>query len=289
MRRTLVGIVALTIACLAVVPVAFAARRSATPTLAQCVNTVRRQLHQAGHLTIATDNPALAPWFENDDPANQKGFEGALAYRLAREFEFAIAKVKWVVAPYPASLNPGPKNFDFDINELSYSAARAKNVTFSSSYYNLNQAVVAMKGRAIVNAHAPAQLRSYRYGAVAGSLSLAYIINKIKPIHPPIAYTNLTVAVAALTAKKYDALVVDTPTAYLTVHTTLSTSGGSLGVLVGQFPAVGDLYYALVLQKGNPLTTCVNVAIAAAKSSGALNAIRARWLAQYNTIRILQP
>jgi polar amino acid transport system substrate-binding protein len=289
MRRSWVGLVALAVASLAVVPPALAARSAQTPTLAQCQSIVRKQLHVAGRLTLATDNPVFPPWFINDNPANQRGFEGALAYRIAKELDFAVAKVKWVTVHYTDSFNPGAKPFDFDINELSYSAARAKNVTFSSSYYNLNQALVALKGRPIDTAHAPAQLRTYRYGAVAGSTSLAYVMNKIKPAHAPIAYANLTLAVAALTAKKFDALVIDTPTAYFTVHTTLANSGSSLGVLVGQFPAVGDLYYAFVLQKGNPLTTCVNVAISAAKSSGALNAIRSKWLAQYNSIRVLQP
>jgi polar amino acid transport system substrate-binding protein len=289
MRRSLVGLVVLGVASLALTPAAIAERRPANPTLAQCQVTAHKQLHTAGRLTLATDNPVFAPWFVNDNPANQRGFEGALAYRIAKELDFAVAKVKWVTVHYVDSFTPGAKAFDFDINELSYSSARAKNVTFSSSYYNLNQAIVALKGRPIDSAHAPAQLKNYHYGAVAGSTSLAYVINKIKPTHAPIVYANLSLAVAALTKKKFDGLVIDTPTAYFTVHTTLSNSGGSIATIVGQFPAIGDLYYALVLQKGNPLTTCINVAIASAKSSGALNAIRAKWLVQYNSIRILQP
>ena len=51
------------------------------------------------------------------------------------------------------------------------------------------------------------------------------------------------------------------------------------GVVVGQFPAIGDQeYFGLVFAKGNPLVGCVNQAIEALKSDGTLDALEAEWL-----------
>ena len=57
----------------------------------------------------------------------------------------AKSNVVWVHEPFDASFAPGNKRFDFDINEISYTAARAKVVTFSVSYYDVQQSIVALK------------------------------------------------------------------------------------------------------------------------------------------------
>ena len=101
---------------------------------------VGRYLYKSGVLTVATDSPAYSPWFESNNPSNGKGYESAVAYAIAKQMGFAPAKVVWVVEPFNNSYQPGPKKFDFDINEISYTPARAKAVTFSKSYYDVTQA-----------------------------------------------------------------------------------------------------------------------------------------------------
>src|SRR5438874_8613846 len=107
-------------------------------------------LVNAGQLTVGTDNPAYPPWFGGNqkapwkvsDPYSGKGFESAVAYAVAGKLGLAKTDVKWVVVPFNTSFAPGPKKFDFDMNEISYTPARAKVVDFSDSYYNVNQATV---------------------------------------------------------------------------------------------------------------------------------------------------
>ena len=102
---------------------------------------------------MATDKPAYPPWFQGNNPANGKGYESAVAYAVAAQLGFKKSQVKWAYEPFNDSYAPGPKKFDFDINEISVTPARAQAVTFSTSYYNVQQALVALKGTPIVTAH----------------------------------------------------------------------------------------------------------------------------------------
>ena len=118
------------------------------------------KLVNSGQLTVGTDNPAYPPWFGGNekapwkvsDPRSGQGFESAVAYAVAKQLGFATSEVKWIVVPFNTSYAPGPKKFDFDINEISFTPARAKVVDFSDSYYDVNQAVVVEKGTKIASA-----------------------------------------------------------------------------------------------------------------------------------------
>ena len=83
----------------------------------------RLDLVKSGQLTVATDKPAFPPYFEDDDPTNGKGFESAVAYAIAEKLGFAKTEVKWTVVPFNSSYAPGPKNFDFDVNQISITPA----------------------------------------------------------------------------------------------------------------------------------------------------------------------
>ena len=93
-----------------------------------------------------TDKPAYPPWFICNNPANGKGYESAVAYAVAAQLGFSKSQVKWVHEPFNNSYAPGPKKFDFDINEISATPQRAQAVAFSDSYYDVQQALVALKG-----------------------------------------------------------------------------------------------------------------------------------------------
>ncbi|HYH60521.1 MAG TPA: amino acid ABC transporter substrate-binding protein, partial [Solirubrobacterales bacterium] len=51
---------------------------------------------EEGTLTIATDDPAFPPYFEDNDPTNGEGFESAVAYAIAEELGFSEDQVTWV-------------------------------------------------------------------------------------------------------------------------------------------------------------------------------------------------
>ena len=75
--------------------------------------------------------------------------------------------------PFNRAFAPGSKSFDFDINQISYTPARAKVVAFSKSYYDVNQAIVVNKGTKIAAVRSIAGLRSYKLGAQLGTTSYA--------------------------------------------------------------------------------------------------------------------
>jgi polar amino acid transport system substrate-binding protein len=191
--------------------------------------------------------------------------------------------VTWVTEPFSSSYAPGPKKFDFDINEISYTPQRAQAVTFSASYYDVQQAIVALKGTAIVTKHTPAELKNYLYGDQVGTTGLTYITNDIQPTAQPRVFDTLSEVSAALEAHRIDALITDTPTAQYMASAQLKHA-----VLVAQFPAVGE-HYGLLFHLGNPLVNCVNKAIAALKANGTLQRLQQKYLKIYLTFPTIKP
>jgi polar amino acid transport system substrate-binding protein len=239
----------------------------------------------SGTLTIGTDNPAYPPWFGGgqkkgtpwkiNDPSTGKGFESAVAYAVAQKLGFARASVTWVYTPFNRSYAPGKKSFDFDINEISYTPQRAKVVSFSTSYYDVNQALVVKKGTAIARAHSVAGLRPYKLGAQLGTTSYDYIVKRIKPSQQPAVYPQNAAAVTALKNGQIDGLVVDLPTAFFVTAAQVPNSK-----ILGQFPSTTGEHFGMVLAKGNPLTACVNRALSSLRKSGQLKRIQQTWLAK---------
>src|SRR5258705_549787 len=130
---------------------------------------------KGGTLTIGTDNPAYGPWFGGgspsgskwkvNDPSTGQGYESAVAYAVADALGFTKYHVQWTYVPFNRSFAPGRKSFDFDINQISYTPARAKVVTFSHSYYDVNQAIVVLAGTKIAPARTVAGRSGFKLGA----------------------------------------------------------------------------------------------------------------------------
>ena len=269
-----------------------AAVRSALVTCAGAagaLNTV-----QAAQLTIGTDNPAYPPWYGGgapkgskwkiNDPSTGKGFESAVAYAVAQYLGFAHADVHWIYTPFAKAFAPGKKSFDFDINQISYTAARAKVVTFSASYYDVNQAIAVVKGTKIAGVHSVAGLKSFKLGAELGTTSYQYIVSKIKPSQQPAVFNSNAAAVQALKNKQIDGLVVDLPTAFYVTAVQVPNSK-----ILGQFPAPpGGEHFGMVFQKGNSLSRCVNEALAHLKKNGQLKRIQQKWLAKATGAPVLR-
>ena len=223
MRKLLLLLVALVPAL--VLAASATGGRSAPTTASTIPGCARGSLHlvTANTLTVATDNPAYPPWFGGDqkspwkvsDPRSGKGYESAFAYAVARQLGFTRDQVKWVYAPFLKATAPGRKSFDFDVNQISYSAARAKAATFSSSYYDVRQSVVVRKGTPIANVRSMAGLKKYKLGAQIGTTSYQYIQNRIKPTRQASAFPQNIGAITALKNGQIDGLVVDLPTAFI--------------------------------------------------------------------------
>jgi polar amino acid transport system substrate-binding protein len=253
-------------------------------TTTSCSNSaIQKDLYQKGQLTVATDKPVYPPWFDNNNPANGQGYESAVAYAVARQLGFKSSQVKWAYEPFNASYAPGPKKFDFDVNEISYTPQRATAVTFSASYYDVQQALVALKNSAIATKHSPADLKTYVYGDQVGTTSLAFITSQIQPTAQPKVFQTLNDVKQALQTHQIEALVTDTPTAQY-----ISSSEIPGTEMVGQFPSTGE-HYGLLFSKGDPLVTCVNKAIATLKSNGTLQHLQKQYLQIYLSVPAIQP
>jgi polar amino acid transport system substrate-binding protein len=248
-------------------------------------------LVNSGELTVGTDNPAFPPWFGGkekspwkvSDPRSGEGFESAVAYAVAKQLGFAKGEVKWIVVPFNTSFAPGPKKFDFDINEISFTPARAKVVDFSNSYYDVSQSIVGRNGTKITSAKSIADLKPYKLGAQIGTTSYQFIKDTIKPSKQPSVFDTNDAAVASLKNGQIDGLVVDLPTAFYVTAVQVPNSK-----IIGQFESTTGEHFGMVFQKGNSLVKCVNDALAKVKSDGTLMQIQDKWLAKVGGAPVLK-
>ena len=236
-----------------------------------------------GKLTVATDKPAYPPYFEDNDPTNGKGFESAVAYAIADQLGYSPADVTWTVEPFNASYAPGPKDFDFDVNQISITPKRAEQVDFSSPYYEANQAVVALKDSDAASATSLADLQSAKIGVQIGTTSLDAVNSVIEPSSDPQVFDTSNDVVSALKNGQVDAVVVDVPTAFY-----LTAAQVPEATTVGQFAAPGGDQWGALLQRDSPLTGCVSAAIDELRSSGKLPAIEKQWMSDATNAPVLQ-
>lgn len=230
----------------------------------------------AGKLTIGTDDPAYEPWFKDNKPENGQGFESAVAYAVADRLGYGQSEVTWVRVPFNTAVAPGPKAFDFDINQFSITDERKKAVDFSGPYYLVRQTVIALKSSKIAQASNVAGLQSAKLGAQVGTTSYKAITDLVKPSTQPQVYNTNDDAKKALQNGQIDGLVVDLPTAFFMTAAELENA-----VIVGQLPQVGvPEQFGLVLDKGSQLTGCVTQAVDQLRGSGELARLEQQWLAQ---------
>ncbi len=237
-----------------------------------------------GKLTIATGDIAYEPYVVNDDPASGEGFEAAIAYAIADELGFAAEDVEWVRTSFEAAIAPGPKNFDFNIQQYTITDERKQAVDFSSPYYSASQAVVAINGGAADGVDTIDGLKGLTLGAMAGSTSAQTIEEVIQPDVDPLLYASNEDAVAAFNAGQFDAFVIDLPTAYLATALYIDNS-----YIVGELPAGGVAdEWGVVLAKDSPLTERVSAAIDTLRDNGTLAEITDEWLGAGQGVTLLQ-
>lgn len=241
-----------------------------------------------GVLTIGADNPAFPPYYdfpgdgetatdpwESGDPTNGRGFESATAYAIADALGFAQADVTWIPVPFNNAIQPGKKDFDLYLTQVSYSAERALAVDLSEGYFDLTQAVVSLADNPIADVTTVAGLKPFKLAAPVGTTSLTYITDVIAPAADPSVFDTLDAAIQAVSAGQVDGVVVDLPTAFFITAVQLEGS-----TIVGSLPATGaeTEYFSAVLDKDSPLTACINQAIVAIKADGTLAAITDEWI-----------
>ncbi len=134
-----------------------------------------------GTLTVATDSPAFPPYVIDDDPTTGKGFESAVAYAIADELGFSAEEVKWIRVPFNSTYAPGPKKFDFDLNQVSINAERQAGADFSSPYYTTPQGVLVAGDSDFAGAASVTDLKDAQIGVQVGTTSLEAVNAVIAP------------------------------------------------------------------------------------------------------------
>jgi polar amino acid transport system substrate-binding protein len=259
-----------------------AAAKSAATAASSC-SPSKLALHTSGQLTVATDAPAYPPYFENNKPANGKGFESAVAYAVAKQLGFGTGKVKWVTEPFDDSYAPGPKGFDFDINEISITPPRAKVVTFSSPYYTNPQAIIVYKNSPLAHAKSLAAFKSATIGVQVGTTSLSAAQQKINPSQQIQVFNTSADVVEAFKIHRVQAIIVDYATALYLTSAELSKTA-----IAGQFAAPGGDTWGLLMKKGSALAPCVDQALAKLKSNGTLTTLTKQWMSSKVAVPVLK-
>jgi polar amino acid transport system substrate-binding protein len=253
---------------------------------AECTTAHEADFTAPGTLTVGTGNPAFPPWWEGgetdahpewafDDPYLLQGFEGAFVGAVADRMGFASSEIEFVPVKFNKSFAPGDTDYDFVLQQISYTDERAQAVDFSDSYYDVNQALVSVKGSSIEGATSLAELQGAVLGAPLGTTSFDYVEQNIQPTEDPKVFEDLNGAVQALKNGQVDGIVVDLPSAFFVTAVQIPK-----GVIVGQFPTVGSQeYFAAAFELGSGVRECVNLAIGELRADGTLEAIQQEWLA----------
>jgi polar amino acid transport system substrate-binding protein len=228
-----------------------------------------------GKITVATGEPAYYPYVLDDAPDSGEGFEAAVAYAIAEELGFAPEDVIWVRTTFEAAIQPGPKGFDFNLQQYTITEERAQNVDFSLPYYSTPQAVITVESSAAAGVTTIAELQDFLIGAASGTTSFDAIEQTVKPTQGAQAFNNNDDAKLALETGQIDALVVDLPTAFYLTGVELTG-----GIIVGQLPTSAGLSddWGLVLSKDSTLTASVNAALQSLRDSGRLQELADEWL-----------
>jgi len=230
---------------------------------------------EPGTLTVATGQPAYKPWVVNDDPESGEGFEAAVALAAAEELGYTPAQVVWVRTTFDGAIAPGKKDFDWNLQQFSITEDREKAVDFSSSYYDVNQAIVSYAGSPIDGVTSIADLATAKLGAAVGTTSLeaAQALGSGEDVA---VYNDNAAAVSALKNEQIDGIVVDLPTAFY-----LAAAEIDDGVIVGQLPAAegGTTdQFGILLANNSPLTACTSQAVDALRDNETLAQLEEKWL-----------
>lgn len=226
-----------------------------------------------GKLTVGTGDPVYPPWMLNNDPASGEGFENGLIYALAEEMGFDRDDVVWVGNTFDQTIAPGAKDFDFAIQQISVTEARAEVVTFSQVYFQPEKAVIALPGSPVENASSFEDLRAARWGAVIGTTDLAYLEN-ILDIQGAAVYDDQIGVFQAMQAGQIDATLVALPTALFATAVQIPEAS-----IVAMLPAdENDRGHGLLFEFGNPLVEWVDDALSAVIARGVVEDLKNEYL-----------
>ena len=249
----LVAVATLTVSLAAVA----AARTTSPPTMTP------------GILTVAFGDSAVnfaAGTVHGNTYVNPKGYEVDLSKAVAKGLHLTP---KFVYTPWAKLFAPGHKSFDISFQEATITAARAKTVDFTHSYFDANQGVLLSKRAATPKSIA--DLRKLQTCAQTDTTGLTWIQQKLHPTKQELVYQSTAAAFLAVQVGKCDALVLDTPI----VASEKKAHPSAYGIVGGQI--ITNEKYGAVLAKHSALTAPVNAQIDRLWKNGTIAALQKKW------------
>ncbi|WP_430592892.1 ABC transporter substrate-binding protein [Humidisolicoccus flavus] len=231
------------------------------------------ELIEDGVLTVHVDDPVWSPWFIDNDPSNGEGFESALTYAVAEKLGFAEGDVTWGYTAFSASYSPGPKPFDFYVQEVSITEDRKAAVTFSDPYYVSRSVVITKEGSEASAATSIEELSQFTFGTVVATTQDTYISETINPDNV-LTFDTVALSTQALENGQVDAIVADLQIAQnvvlnqyddLQIAGLLKDNGLSEGM-------------GFVFDLNSPLAPYVNAALQELEEEGTIDELVETWL-----------
>jgi polar amino acid transport system substrate-binding protein len=228
---------------------------------------------EPGTLTVATGDPVFPPWMLDDDPEGGEGFENGLVYALAERFGYAEDDVAWVRTGFDEAIAPGPKEYDFNIQQFSVTEEREEVVDFSIVYYQPDKAVIALPDSVIAGATSFDDLREANWGASIGTTDLDYLENILGATDVAV-FDDQAGVFQALEGGQIDATVAALPTALFA--TAVQVPDAAIVAVLPPDP--NDNGHGLLFEDGSPLVDCIDQGLQALIDDGVVDDLADQYL-----------
>ncbi|MDQ1462184.1 MAG: polar amino acid transport system substrate-binding protein [Actinomycetota bacterium] len=235
---------------------------------------------KAGTLSVVTSLPGPGFWEGSDsDPTKvTAGYEYDIAKCMQSMFGLSKFNVRNV--SFDAIVAGTVQNYDLALSQVSITPARAKVVSFSTSYFESQQGILMKADKSIGTL---AEAKKLNWGVQTATTAVDLLKNI--GVTNPHSYVNLTDAYTALEAGQVDAVLIDTAI-------NLGEAARSKGKfhVVAQFNQPGGPdHYGAILPKGSTNVAPVDAVFNAMNTSGQLKALTTKDLtADPGTIPVIQ-
>ena len=260
-------------------------RPTPTQTAADCA---QGKTLTDGMLTVGTDSPAYDAVVHRQRPDQRQGLRVRRGVRRRRAARLRPrTRSTWVKVPFNTSYAPGPKDFDFDINQISITpgAGRGRRL--------LRRLLHGLAGRDRAEGRAGARGDQPRrpQGPQARRPDRHHVADRdprrrSSPTTDPLVFEDTNAAKQALLNGQVDAIVADLPTAFYITAVEIPKAHDRRAVPAGDRRARRSS--GCSSRRATRSSTCVNQALAALRSDGTLDAIEQQWLSDVVDVPDLQ-
>jgi ABC-type amino acid transport substrate-binding protein len=197
------------------------------------------------------------------------GFDIDLAQDIANRLGFR--RVQFVQSSFSTLLTAGKKPWDIAVAQITITAARSRNLTFSQPYMTVDQGVLGTQGLSPVPTSL-AGLRPLQLCALRGSTGADVIKTRISPYKSVLLPVSVPTLLLDLQSGACQAVVYDAPS----LGAMKSLAPGYYGPFVGLIPTAE--HYGVAMSKGSPLAGPVDAALGALIAGGTVQQLENKWL-----------